>query len=152
MNHVRSSSTAETCAQTYSFLPCTTTALGNLFLVLAYGILNYKVRVSFLTAGSDLLLETIGPGYVGHGHIVTLLLPMLGALPDALLVLGTSPFCFRLLMNGSAGFPLNPRAPRPAFAGPGHIVTLLLPMLGALPDALLVLDMTKSTNIMQQPQ
>lgn len=39
MNHIRSSSTAETCAQTYSFLPCTTTALGNLFLVLAYGFL-----------------------------------------------------------------------------------------------------------------
>uniref|UniRef100_A0A453QPH7 EF-hand domain-containing protein n=1 Tax=Aegilops tauschii subsp. strangulata TaxID=200361 RepID=A0A453QPH7_AEGTS len=90
MNHIRSSSTAETCAQTYSFLPCTTTALGNLFLVLAYGFLNYKVRVTFLTAGSDLLLETIGPGYAGgHGHVVTLLLPMLGALPDALLVLAS---------------------------------------------------------------
>lgn len=82
-------STAEICVQTYSFLPCTTTALGNLFLVLTYGFLNYKVRVSFLTAGSDLLLETIGPGYVGHSHVVTLLLPMLGALPDALLVLAS---------------------------------------------------------------
>lgn len=70
------------CEQTYGFLPCTTTVLGNLFLVLAYGFLMFKAA-TFLSAGSELLLEIMGPGLVGG-----LLLPILGALPDALLVLG----------------------------------------------------------------
>lgn len=69
------------CEQTYGFLPCTTTVLGNLFLVLAYGFLMFKAA-TFLSAGSELLLEIMGPGLVGG-----LLLPILGALPDALLVL-----------------------------------------------------------------
>lgn len=71
------------CEQTYGFLPCTTTVLGNLFLVLAYGFLMFKAA-TFLSAGSELLLEIMGPGLVGG-----LLLPILGALPDALLVLGS---------------------------------------------------------------
>jgi hypothetical protein len=48
-----------------------------------------------LSTGSELLLEIMGPGLVG-----SLLLPILGALPDALLVLGSfaSPFlCFAYL-------------------------------------------------------
>uniref|UniRef100_A0A0E0JFI0 EF-hand domain-containing protein n=1 Tax=Oryza punctata TaxID=4537 RepID=A0A0E0JFI0_ORYPU len=71
----------EKCEQSYGFLPCTTTVFGNLFLVLAYGFLMYKAA-TFLSAGSELLLEIMGPGLVGG-----LLLPILGALPDALLVL-----------------------------------------------------------------
>ncbi|XP_006643900.1 sodium/calcium exchanger NCL1 [Oryza brachyantha] len=71
----------EKCEQSYGFLPCTTTVLGNVFLVLAYGFLMYKAA-TFLSAGSELLLEIMGPGLVGG-----LLLPILGALPDALLVL-----------------------------------------------------------------
>uniref|UniRef100_A0A0A8Y2F1 EF-hand domain-containing protein n=1 Tax=Arundo donax TaxID=35708 RepID=A0A0A8Y2F1_ARUDO len=71
----------ERCEQSYGFLPCTTTVLGNLFLVLAYGFLMYKAA-TYLSAGSELLLEIMGPGLVGG-----LLLPILGALPDALLVL-----------------------------------------------------------------
>ncbi|KAF0924819.1 hypothetical protein E2562_014924 [Oryza meyeriana var. granulata] len=71
----------EKCEQSYGFLPCTTTVLGNLFLVLAYGFLMYKAA-TYLSAGSELLLEIMGPGLVGG-----LLLPILGALPDALLVL-----------------------------------------------------------------
>ncbi|KQK03282.1 sodium/calcium exchanger NCL1 [Brachypodium distachyon] len=72
---------AEQCEQSYGFLPCTTTVFGNLFLVLTYGFLMFKAA-TFLSAGSELLLEIMGPGLVGG-----LLLPILGALPDALLVL-----------------------------------------------------------------
>ncbi|GJN06417.1 hypothetical protein PR202_ga24146 [Eleusine coracana subsp. coracana] len=72
---------AEQCEQSYGFLPCTTTVFGNLFLVLAYGFLMFKAA-TYLSAGSELLLEIMGPGLVGG-----LLLPILGALPDALLVL-----------------------------------------------------------------
>ncbi|XP_062220515.1 sodium/calcium exchanger NCL1 [Phragmites australis] len=71
----------EKCEQSYGFLPCTTTVLGNLFLVLVYGFLMYKAATN-LSAGSELLLEIMGPGLIGG-----LLLPILGALPDALLVL-----------------------------------------------------------------
>ncbi|KAG0500475.1 hypothetical protein HPP92_000547 [Vanilla planifolia] len=69
------------CEQTYGFMPCTTTVVGNLFLVLAYGFLMYKAA-TFLSGGSELLLEILGPGIVGG-----LFLPILGALPDALLIL-----------------------------------------------------------------
>jgi hypothetical protein len=74
---------AEGCKMTYGFLPCTDTALGNLFLVLAYGFLMFK-SATHLSAGSELLLEILGPGIVGG-----LFLPILGALPDAMLILGT---------------------------------------------------------------
>ena len=73
----------EKCEQSYGFLPCTTTVLGNLFLALVYGFLMFKAA-TYLSAGSELLLEIMGPGLVGG-----LLLPILGALPDALLVLGS---------------------------------------------------------------
>lgn len=71
----------EGCEMTYGFLPCTTTAGGNLFLALAYGFLMFKAA-TYLSAGSELLLEILGPGIVGG-----LFLPILGALPDALLIL-----------------------------------------------------------------
>ncbi|KAL0903932.1 hypothetical protein M5K25_025995 [Dendrobium thyrsiflorum] len=74
-------SSAKGCEQTYGFLPCTTTVVGNLFLVLAYGFLMYKAA-TFLSGGSELLLEILGPGIIGG-----LFLPILGALPDALLIL-----------------------------------------------------------------
>ncbi|URE16782.1 calcium-binding EF hand family protein [Musa troglodytarum] len=72
---------AEACEPSYGFLPCTTTVAGNLFLVLVYGFLMYKAATC-LSAGSEMLLEILGPGIVGG-----LLLPILGALPDALLIL-----------------------------------------------------------------
>ncbi|KAK8461342.1 hypothetical protein SEVIR_1G019400v4 [Setaria viridis] len=76
-----SEAAAEGCEMTYGFLPCTDTALGNLFLVLAYGFLMFKAA-TYLSAGSELLLEILGPGIVGG-----LFLPILGALPDAMLIL-----------------------------------------------------------------
>ncbi|XAR56497.1 hypothetical protein NMG60_11037013 [Bertholletia excelsa] len=69
------------CEQTYGFMPCTTTVLGNLFLIIVYGYLMY-FAATFLSAGSELLLEILGPGIIGG-----LFLPILGALPDAMLIL-----------------------------------------------------------------
>ncbi|KAK7272570.1 hypothetical protein RJT34_29249 [Clitoria ternatea] len=69
------------CEQTYGFLPCTTTVVGNLFLIFVYGFLMFKAA-TFLSNGSELLLEILGPGIVGG-----LFLPILGALPDAMLIL-----------------------------------------------------------------
>ncbi|KAL8144955.1 hypothetical protein AgCh_003244 [Apium graveolens] len=69
------------CEETYGFLPCTTTVLGNLFLILGYGYLMF-LAATYLSSGSELLLEILGPGIVGG-----LFLPILGALPDAMLIL-----------------------------------------------------------------
>ncbi|GAB4846527.1 hypothetical protein Ancab_025532 [Ancistrocladus abbreviatus] len=74
-------SSNSTCEETYGFLPCTTTALGNLSLIIVYGYLMY-LAATYLSNGSELLLEILGPGIVGG-----LFLPILGALPDAMLIL-----------------------------------------------------------------
>ncbi|KAL9232461.1 hypothetical protein vseg_007572 [Gypsophila vaccaria] len=71
----------EECEQSYGFLPCTTTWMGNMFLIGVYGYLMY-MAATFLSDGSELLLEILGPGIVGG-----LFLPVLGALPDAMLIL-----------------------------------------------------------------
>lgn len=71
----------EACEQTYGFLPCTSTVLGNFFLIIVYGYLMF-LAATYLSAGSEILLELLGPGLVGG-----LFLPILGALPDAMLIL-----------------------------------------------------------------
>ncbi|XP_068664413.1 sodium/calcium exchanger NCL1-like [Aristolochia californica] len=77
----RQVSAPEKCEQTYGFLPCTDTVMGNLFLVLVYGYLMF-LAATYLSTGSELLLDILGPGIVGG-----LFLPILGALPDAILIL-----------------------------------------------------------------
>ncbi|XP_028086890.1 sodium/calcium exchanger NCL-like [Camellia sinensis] len=72
---------SDTCDQTYDFLPCSTTVLGNLFLIIVYGYLMFFPAMN-LSNGSELLLAILGPGIVGG-----LLLPILGTLPDAMLIL-----------------------------------------------------------------
>lgn len=74
-------SSSEICEQSYGFLPCTTTVLGNMFLILVYGYLMYTAA-TYLSYGSELLLEILGPGIIGG-----LFLPILGALPDAMLIM-----------------------------------------------------------------
>ncbi|KAK1414338.1 hypothetical protein QVD17_30082 [Tagetes erecta] len=69
------------CEQTYGFMPCTNSILGNMFLILVYGYLMF-LGAMYLSTGSELMLEVIGPGIVGG-----LFLPVLGALPDAMLIL-----------------------------------------------------------------
>ncbi|XP_030549701.2 sodium/calcium exchanger NCL-like [Rhodamnia argentea] len=72
---------SDSCDETYGFMPCTSTWIGNLFLILVYGYLMY-MAATFLSTGSEMLLEIMGPGLIGG-----LVLPMLGALPDAMLIL-----------------------------------------------------------------
>ncbi|KAF3442447.1 hypothetical protein FNV43_RR16363 [Rhamnella rubrinervis] len=81
LNTLSSSATESTCEQTYGFMPCTTSVVGNLFLILVYGFFMYTAA-TYLSNGSELLLEILGPGIVGG-----LFLPILGALPDAMLIL-----------------------------------------------------------------
>ncbi|KAH9305488.1 hypothetical protein KI387_009892 [Taxus chinensis] len=80
LESVESISSSGECEQTYGFLPCTKTVVGNLFLLGVYGFLMFKAA-AFLSDGSELLLSVMGPGIVGG-----LFLPVLGALPDTLLI------------------------------------------------------------------
>jgi hypothetical protein len=93
----RLSAADSSCDQTYGFLPCTTSVIGNLFLILVYGYLMF-LAATYLSNGSELLLEILGPGIIGG-----LFLPILGALPDAMLILGTH-FCFVPPIFASFGF------------------------------------------------
>lgn len=52
-----------------------------MFLILVYGYLMFTAA-TYLSNGSELLLEILGPGVIGG-----LFLPILGALPDAMLIL-----------------------------------------------------------------
>ncbi|GJS98846.1 sodium/calcium exchanger NCL-like protein [Tanacetum coccineum] len=78
---VSSQDVLELCTQTYGFMPCTNSVTGNLFLILVYGYLMF-LAATYLSSGSELMLEILGPGIVGG-----LFLPILGALPDAMLIL-----------------------------------------------------------------
>ncbi|GAQ88258.1 Calcium-binding EF-hand family protein [Klebsormidium nitens] len=69
------------CEEPYGLFPCSTKAVPNLFLVAVYGYLLF-VAANFISDGSELLLEVLNPGIIGG-----LVLPILGAFPDALLVL-----------------------------------------------------------------
>ncbi|KAK6919144.1 EF-hand domain [Dillenia turbinata] len=80
---LRSLSSTDSCDETYGFLPCTSTALGNVFLILVYGYLMF-VGAKLLSDGSEILLQIIGPGIIGG-----LFLPILSALPDATIILAS---------------------------------------------------------------
>ena len=64
-------------------LPCSDSVGGNVFLGLAYGYL-LLTAANLISEGSEELLEVLGPGLVGG-----LLLPALGAAPDALIILAS---------------------------------------------------------------
>ncbi|MCO5584460.1 hypothetical protein L7F22_038388 [Adiantum nelumboides] len=68
------------CEEAYGVFPCSNSLLGNLFLMLVYGYL-LLMAARFISEGSELLLEVMNPGLIGG-----LLLPILGALPDAALI------------------------------------------------------------------
>lgn len=73
---------SDTCTETYGFLPCTTTVLGNVFLILVYSYLMF-LGAKLLSDGSEILLEILGPGIIGG-----FFLPVLSSLPDATIILG----------------------------------------------------------------
>lgn len=70
----------EVCEEIYGVLPCSTSIGGNLFLMLTYGYL-VLVAAQLISSGSEMLLQVLDPGIIGG-----LLLPILGAMPDTLLV------------------------------------------------------------------
>ncbi|CAM6038452.1 unnamed protein product [Sphagnum compactum] len=69
------------CEELYGLMPCSTSLGGNLSLLLIYGFMLLKAA-QLLSDGSELLLAVLSPGIIGG-----LVLPILGALPDALLIL-----------------------------------------------------------------
>ncbi|KAL3733845.1 hypothetical protein ACJRO7_023230 [Eucalyptus globulus] len=77
------SSANSSCDQTYGFMPCATSWLGGLYLIVVYG---YKMftAATYLSNGSALLLKIVGPGIIS-----SLFRPMLGTLPDVMLILGS---------------------------------------------------------------
>ncbi|KAJ1417405.1 Sodium/calcium exchanger membrane region [Sesbania bispinosa] len=74
---------SNTCTESYGFLPCTTNVLGNVFLIVVYGYLMFLAAKS-LSAGSEILLQILGPGIIGG-----LFLPVLSSLPDATIILAS---------------------------------------------------------------
>ncbi|CAK9176568.1 unnamed protein product [Ilex paraguariensis] len=74
---------SETCEEPYGFMPCSNTIVGNIFLLLVYGYLIFSAA-RYLSDGSEVLLEILGPGIVGG-----LILPLLSSLPDAVIVLAS---------------------------------------------------------------
>ncbi|MCO5572604.1 hypothetical protein L7F22_026361 [Adiantum nelumboides] len=62
-------------------MPCTDTIIGNLFLLAVYGFLLF-LSAKMLSEGSELLLAVLDAGIIGG-----LLLPILGALPDSILIM-----------------------------------------------------------------
>ncbi|KAM5578267.1 sodium/calcium exchanger NCL-like [Rosa sericea] len=75
--------TSDSCDETYGFLPCTSTVLGNIFLIIVYGYLMF-LSAKLLSAGSEILLQILGPGIIGG-----LFLPLLSAVPDATIILAS---------------------------------------------------------------
>ena len=73
---------SDSCDETYGFMPCTTTVMGNIFLILVYGYLMF-ISAKFLSDGSEILLGILGPGIIGG-----LFLPVLSSFPDAIIILG----------------------------------------------------------------
>ena len=72
------------CEQAYGVLPCSTTASGSAFLCLFFGYSVLK-GAELIGEGSELLLNILHPGLVGG-----LLLPVLGSLPDAAIILASA--------------------------------------------------------------
>eukprot|EP00271_Cylindrocystis_brebissonii_P020378 TRINITY_DN6718_c0_g1_i1.p1 TRINITY_DN6718_c0_g1~~TRINITY_DN6718_c0_g1_i1.p1 ORF type:complete len:627 (-),score=84.68 TRINITY_DN6718_c0_g1_i1:441-2321(-) len=69
------------CSETYGFFPCSDSVGGNIMLMLGYGFMML-VAAKLISDGSELLLQVLDPGLIGG-----LLLPVLGALPDTLLII-----------------------------------------------------------------
>ncbi|XP_050381579.1 sodium/calcium exchanger NCL-like [Argentina anserina] len=74
---------SDSCDETYGFLPCTSTSLGNIFLIMVYGYVMF-LSAKLLSAGSEILLQILGPGIIGG-----LFLPLLSAVPDATIILAS---------------------------------------------------------------
>lgn len=70
-----------TCEESYGFLPCSTSLGGSIATMFIYGYCLLQ-GANYLADGSEMLLEILDPGLIGG-----LLLPILGALPDSLIII-----------------------------------------------------------------
>ena len=77
---VPSSTEAGGCQETYGIFPCSDSLAGSLVLMGMYGNI-LLVGANLIGDGSELLLEVMDPGLIGG-----LVLPILGALPDAAMI------------------------------------------------------------------
>ncbi|KAK9799325.1 hypothetical protein WJX73_002090 [Symbiochloris irregularis] len=68
------------CKETWGVFPCSVSLPGSMVLMLVYGRL-ILYAANWLSDGSELLLEILNPGLIGG-----LVLPILGALPDAFII------------------------------------------------------------------
>lgn len=78
------------CEEHYGIMPCSVSLGGNAALLVIYGYMLLKAA-QLLSDGSELLLTVMSPGVIGG-----LVLPILGAFPDALLIAGECPVDCRL--------------------------------------------------------
>eukprot|EP00899_Mesostigma_viride_P023941 jgi/Mesvir1/4731/Mv10006-RA.1 len=69
-----------TCEEPYGYLPCSAGMIGNVFLMIVYSYMLVNAA-KWISDGSELLLKVLNPGLIGG-----LLLPLLGAFPDAFLI------------------------------------------------------------------
>ena len=78
---------AAACEETYGIFPCSSSVAGSLMLIAGYGFVLLK-GANLISDGSELLLLVMDPGLIGG-----LVLPILGALPDAAMPLRTRLTC-----------------------------------------------------------
>lgn len=78
--HTALAETSAQCEETYGIFPCSTSLPGTLLLIAGYGYMLLQ-GANLISDGSELLLEVMDPGLIGG-----LLLPILGALPDAAMI------------------------------------------------------------------
>jgi Ca2+/Na+ antiporter len=71
---------AAACEETYGIFPCSSSVAGSLMLIAGYGFVLLK-GANLISDGSELLLLVMDPGLIGG-----LVLPILGALPDAAMI------------------------------------------------------------------
>jgi Ca2+/Na+ antiporter len=72
------------CEETWGIFPCSNSLWGNLFLMCVYGgLLLYAAMM--ISDASDLMLQFMGAGVIG-----ALVLPVLGALPDSMIIIFSS--------------------------------------------------------------
>eukprot|EP01026_Neomeris_dumetosa_P008572 TRINITY_DN1275_c0_g1_i4.p1 TRINITY_DN1275_c0_g1~~TRINITY_DN1275_c0_g1_i4.p1 ORF type:complete len:548 (-),score=94.07 TRINITY_DN1275_c0_g1_i4:558-2147(-) len=77
------------CELSYGFLPCSDDNIASIiFLLIVYGFFMLQ-GANCLSTGSEMLLEVLSPGLIGG-----LLLPLLGALPDSIIIIvsGLGPY------------------------------------------------------------
>ncbi|XP_051126363.1 sodium/calcium exchanger NCL2-like [Andrographis paniculata] len=80
---VETTSSSGGCEEMYGFLPCATTAGGQLFLIVVYEYLLFHAE-SYLGAGGDRIFKILGPGVFGATAF-----QLIGSLPEALILLAS---------------------------------------------------------------